>query len=49
VFYQTRGMAVDTMGNLWVANGTQGQVNEILGIAAPTWPSYIHNGVSNKP
>ena len=49
LFYQSRGVAVDTMGNLWVANGTQGQVNEILGLAAPTWPAYIHNGTSNKP
>ena len=49
LIYETRGITVDTMGNLWVANGTQGQVNEILGLAAPTWPAYIHNGVSNKP
>ncbi len=44
-----RGIAVDAMGNIWVANGTQGQVNEIIGLAAPTLPSYIHNGTSNKP
>lgn len=49
LLYQTRGIAVDTMGNLWVVNGVQGQLNEILGIAAPTWPAYVHNGVSNKP
>ena len=49
VVYGTRGIAIDAMGNIWVANGTQGQVNEIIGLAAPTLPSYIHNGTSNKP
>jgi hypothetical protein len=49
LLYMSRGTAVDTMGNLWVVNGTQGTVNELIGIAAPTLPNYIHNGVSNKP
>jgi hypothetical protein len=48
-FYGTRGVAVDSAGNLWTANGTQGHLTEVIGIAAPTWPMFIHNGVSNKP
>lgn len=49
LFYGSRGVAVDSAGSLWVANGTQGQINEIFGLAAPTWPLFIHNGTSNKP
>jgi len=49
LLYQTRGIAVDSMGDLWFPNGTQGTVTEVLGIAAPTLPNYIHNGLSQKP
>ena len=48
-FYGTRSTAVDTMGNLWVANGVQGTVVEVIGLGNPTLPNYIHNGVSQKP
>lgn len=47
--YATRGIAVDAAGSIWVANGTQGQVNQIIGLAAPTLPLFIHNGTSLKP
>jgi hypothetical protein len=47
--YGTRGLAIDSAGSIWLANGTQGQINEIIGLAAPTWPLFIHNGTSNKP
>jgi hypothetical protein len=47
--YQTRGMAIDAAGDIWLADASQGQVNEIIGLAAPTFPLFIHNGVSNKP
>jgi hypothetical protein len=47
--YGVRGLAVDSSGNIWTASGTQGHVTEIIGMAAPTWPLFIHNGVSNKP
>ena len=49
LLYQTRGMAIDAAGDIWVANAAQGQINEIIGLAAPTWPQFIHNGTSNKP
>jgi hypothetical protein len=45
----TRGIAVDAAGSIWLANGVQGQLNEIIGLANPTWPLFIHNGTSNKP
>jgi len=48
-FYGTRGLAVDSAGDIWTANGTQGKITEVIGIAAPTWPLFIHNGSSNKP
>ena len=38
------GVAVDSAGDVWTANGTQGKVTEVIGIAAPTWPLFIHNG-----
>jgi hypothetical protein len=47
--YTTRWLAIDSAGNIWLTNGSQGQVNEIIGLAAPTWPLYIHNGTSYKP
>jgi hypothetical protein len=47
--YGVRGLAVDSAGNIWTANGTQGHITEIIGMAAPTWPMFIHNGSSNKP
>ncbi|HZL27353.1 MAG TPA: hypothetical protein VFC39_12590 [Acidobacteriaceae bacterium] len=49
LLYGTRGLAIDSAGSIWLVNGTQGQVNEIIGLAAPTWPLFIHNGTSNKP
>jgi hypothetical protein len=48
-FYGAQGIAIDSAGNLWSANGPQGHLTEVIGIAAPTWPSFIHNGVSIKP
>jgi hypothetical protein len=47
--YGVRGVAIDASGNIWTANGVQGHITEIIGIAAPTWPNFIHNGTSNKP
>jgi hypothetical protein len=49
VLYGTRGMAIDSAGDIWLPNGTQGHITEIIGMAAPTWPSFIHNGTSYKP
>jgi len=48
-FYGTRGVAIDSAGDVWTTNGTQGRITEVIGIAAPTWPQFIHNGTSNKP
>jgi hypothetical protein len=47
--YGVRGLAVDSAGNIWTANGTQGHITEIIGMAAPTWPLFYHNGTSLKP
>jgi hypothetical protein len=49
VFYGTRAVAVDSSGNVWTVSGAQGRLVETIGIAAPTWPLFIHNGTSNKP
>jgi hypothetical protein len=49
LFYGSRGLAIDSAGSIWLANGVQGQVNEIIGLAAPTWPLFIHNGTSINP
>jgi hypothetical protein len=49
VVWQERGMAIDSAGSLWLCAGTTGQINEVIGLATPTWPLFIHNGISNKP
>jgi hypothetical protein len=49
LFYGTRGIAIDAAGSIWSANSSVGEINEIFGLAAPTLPLFIHNGVSNKP
>ena len=49
LFFGDRGVAVDAAGSLWIAGGTQGTLVEVIGLAAPTLPLYIHNGVSTKP
>ena len=48
-FYGVRGVMVDATGSLWTANGTQGQVSEVIGLASPTLPLFVHNGISMKP
>jgi hypothetical protein len=49
LFYGLRGLAIDSAGSMWMANGVQGTVTEVIGTAAPTWPLFIHNGTSNLP
>jgi hypothetical protein len=48
-FVGPRGAAVDASGNLWVASAYNGTISEAIGIATPTWPLHVHNGVSTKP
>lgn len=47
--YGTQGVAIDSAGSMWLANSSSGNLAEIIGMAAPTLPLFIHNGVSNKP
>ena len=48
-FVGPRGAAVDASGNLWVASTYNGSISEVIGIATPTWPLFVHNGTSTKP
>jgi hypothetical protein len=47
--FSVRGLAVDSAGDIWTANGSQNHITEIIGMAAPTWPLFYHNGSSLKP
>ena len=49
LFFTTRGLAIDAAGSIWTSNGSQGQISEVFGLAAPTLPLYIHNFISTKP
>ena len=49
-----RGMAIDSAGNVWFVadtsfGGGSGQVVEVLGTAAPTWPLMSYNRPGTKP
>jgi hypothetical protein len=48
-FLGVNGLTPDAAGNLWVTSPYNGQLTEVIGIAAPTWPLFIHNGTSMKP
>ncbi|MFC6646512.1 hypothetical protein ACFQBQ_13125 [Granulicella cerasi] len=39
--FSVRSLAIDAAGDIWVANGGQGGISEIFGLAAPTFPSYV--------
>ena len=42
-----RNLAIDSTGSIWVASSTNGNVVQIIGTAAPSWPqlSYLKSGV----
>lgn len=37
--YGPRGLALDSAGDIWIASATNGNLVEIIGAAAPTWPA----------
>ena len=49
-----RGIAIDSAGDVWFVadtsfGGGSGQVVEVLGTAAPTWPQMSYNRPGTKP